>query len=145
MTDDRTPFHEVLGLDLHKRSRKPRRQGITMVIDTGYNCAMVESVLALYGHLVDIAKITELHLTAPVAEIRRKVQLYREAGVGVQPGGVVVELARLQHRERQVLDRLAELGFDHIEVSSSSTTQREAVAERAFVDEVRRSGFTPSG
>jgi phosphosulfolactate synthase len=63
----------------------------------------------------------------------------------VQPGGVVVELARLQHRERQVLDRLAELGFDHIEVSSSSTTQREAEAEREFVAEVRRSGFTPIG
>jgi phosphosulfolactate synthase len=145
MADDRTPFHEVLGIALHPRSRKPRRQGITMVIDTGYNCAMVESVLALYGHIIDIAKITELHLTSPVGEIKRKVALYRAAGVGVQPGGIVVELARLQHREDQVLDQLAALGFDHIEVSSSSTTQREQEQEQEFVQDVARRGFTAIG
>jgi phosphosulfolactate synthase len=145
MADDTTPLHQVLGIELHPRGRKPRKQGITMVIDTGYNCAMVESVLALYGHIIDIVKLTELHLTAPVGEIKRKIALYKAAGVGVQPGGIVVELARLQHREMETLDRLAALGFDHIEVSSSSTTQREQETEAAFVGDVARRGFTPIG
>lgn len=145
MQDDKTPLHQVLGIGLHQRSAKPRKQGITMVIDTGYNNAMVESVLALYGHLIDIVKLTELHLTSPLSEIKKKVALYKAAGVGVQPGGIVVELARLQHREDQVLDRLAALGFDHIEVSSSSTTQREQEQEAAFVTDVARRGFTPIG
>ncbi len=145
MQDDKTPLHQALGIALHPRGAKPRAQGITMVIDTGYNNAMVESVLALYGHLIDIVKLTELHLTSPLSEIRRKIALYKAAGVGVQPGGIVVELARLQHREDQVLDRLAALGFDHIEVSSSSTTQREQEQEQAFVADVARRGFTPIG
>jgi len=143
--DDKTPLHQVLGIGLHARSAKPRSQGITMVIDTGYNNAMVESVLALYGHLIDIVKLTELHLTSPLSEIRKKIALYKASGVGVQPGGIVVELARLQHREDQVLDRLASLGFDHIEVSSSSTAQRESDEEAAFVADVARRGFTPIG
>jgi phosphosulfolactate synthase len=143
--DDTTPLHEVLGIGLHQRSTKPRRQGITMVIDTGYNNAMVESVLALYGHLIDIVKLTELHLTAPISEIRRKIALYKAAGIGVQPGGIVVELARLQRREAKVLDQLAALGFDHIEVSSSSTAQRESEEEAAFVADVARRGFRPIG
>jgi hypothetical protein len=107
MSDDKTPLHRYLGIGLHPRSAKPRKQGITMVIDTGYNCAMVESVLALYGHIIDIVKLTELHLTAPLSEIKRKVALYKAAGVGVQPGGIVIELARLQHKEAETLDRLA--------------------------------------
>ena len=130
---DKTPWKDYLGIDLFPRSMKPREQGITMVIDVGYNNAMVESVLKLYGHLIDIVKITELHLTCPLDEIKRKIDLYRSYGVGVQPGGIVIELARLQKREKQVLENLKTLGFDHIEVSSSSTTQRESEIEAEFV------------
>jgi len=140
-----TPLKDFLGIDLHPRSVKPRRQGITMVIDIGYNPAMVESVLDLYGHLIDIVKLTELHLTSPVDQIKRKIDMYRAKGVGVQPGGIVIELARLQRREQHVLGRLRELGFDHIEVSSSSTSQREADIEKAFVADVRKMGFTVIG
>lgn len=145
MPDDKTPLHQALGLALHPRAGKPRRQGITMVIDTGYSNAMVEGVLALYGHLIDIVKLTELHLTCPLGEIRRKIALYKAAGIGVQPGGIVVELARLQRRGAEVLDRLAALGFDHIEVSSSATSQREQEQEAAFIADVARRGFTPIG
>lgn len=136
---------DFLGIELHSRAQKPRKGGITMVIDVGYNNAMVASVLEMYGHLIDIAKITELHLTSPIDVIKRKIDLYRSHDVGVQPGGIVIELARLQRTERQVLARLRELGFDHIEVSSSSTTQREADNERGFVEYVRGEGFTVIG
>ena len=140
-----TPFNEFLGIELHKRSQKPRNRGITMVIDIGYNPSMVESVLDLYGHLIDIVKLTELHLTSPLDAIRRKVELYKSKGVGVQPGGIVVELARLQKNERRTLEGLRELGFDHLEVSSSSTTQRERDIESQFVGLARSLGFTVIG
>ena len=140
-----TPLNQFLGIDLHKRSQKARKTGITMVIDIGYSPAMVESVLDLYGHLVDIVKLTELHLTSPKDVIKRKVELYKQKGVGVQPGGIVVELARLQKNERKTLEGLRELGFDHLEVSSSSTTQREAEIESQFVGLARSLGFTVIG
>lgn len=140
-----TPLNQFLGIDLHKRSQKPRKTGITMVIDIGYSPAMVESVLDLYGHLIDIVKLTELHLTSPRDVIRRKIDLYKQKNVGVQPGGIVVELARLQKNERRTLEALRELGFDHLEVSSSSTTQREAEIESQFVGFARSLGFTVIG
>lgn len=140
-----TSLKDFLGITLHERAAKPRRKGITMVIDIGYNNAMVESVLQMYGHLIDIVKLTELHLTSPVDVIRRKIDLYRAHGVGVQPGGIVIELARLQKNATHVAERLRELGFDHLEVSSSSTTQREAEEEQAFVRSVRAQGFTVIG
>ena len=83
-------LNDFLGIELHPRCVKPRRQGITMVIDTGYNPATVESVLDLYGHLIDIVKLTDLHLTSPLEVIRRKIDLYRTKGIGVPPGGIVV-------------------------------------------------------
>lgn len=138
-------FAEYIGVDLHPRDRKPRRSGINMVIDTGYSVPFVAGVLEQYGHLIDIAKITELHLTAPVAVIRDKVRRYKEAGVKVQPGGIVVELARLQKNELNVLQKLRDMGFDSIEVSSSSTSQREREAERDFVRRVQEAGFTVFG
>ena len=55
-----TTYKDFLGLELHPRQQKPRDRGICMVIDIGYNLAMVESVLELYGHLFYIAKLTEL-------------------------------------------------------------------------------------
>jgi phosphosulfolactate synthase len=140
-----TPLNDFLGIELHQRSAKPRKQGITMVIDTGYNNGMVEHVLKLYGHLIDIVKLTELHLTAPADVIKQKIDLYKSFNVGVQPGGIVVELARLQRREKQVLENLRKLGFDHLEVSSSSTSQREAEIERAFVKLANAAGFTTIG
>jgi phosphosulfolactate synthase len=140
-----TSFADFLGLTLHARQAKPRARGLCMVIDTGYSLPFVRGVLELYGHLVDIAKLTELHLTANVGRIREKVALYREFGVHVQPGGVVVELARLQGREAEVLARLRELGFDTLEVSSSTTTQRPGEEERRFVGQAREFGFDAMG
>lgn len=140
-----TRLNDFLGIELHPRQHKPRSRGISMVIDIGYNPAMVESVLDQYGHLIDIAKLTELHLTSPVSVIKRKVAMYRAAGVKVQPGGIVIELARLQGSEKKAMDGLRELGFDALEVSSSSTSQRESEIEREFVDAARNAGFTVIG
>ncbi len=138
-------FSEFVGINLHEREKKPRRIGVNMIIDTGYSLPVVAGVLEQYGHLVDIVKLTELHLTAPVAVIREKIRRYRDAGVSVQPGGIVVELARLQGNELNVLAKLKDMGFDAIEVSSSSTTQRERDTEAEFVQNVRKSGFTVFG
>jgi len=139
------PLHAYLGIALQERKAKPRKTGITMVIDIGYSPMMVESVLDLYGHLIDIVKLTELHLTSPLDSIRRKIDLYKSKGVGVQPGGIVVELARLQGAEKKTLEGLRELGFDHLEVSSSSTSQREAEVERDFVKRAHDLGFSVIG
>lgn len=136
---------DYLNIGLPARQGKPRDRGVCMVIDTGQSVQALEGILRSYGHLIDIAKVTELHLTVPVDEIRRKVQLYREHGIDVQPGGIVLELSRLQGSEATTLDRLRDLGFTAIEVSSSSTAQRESAEDRSFVEAVTSRGFRAIG
>lgn len=136
---------DFLGIALPDRTSKPRAKGICMVIDTGQSVRTLSGILETYGHLIDIAKITELHLTVPVEEIGKKVRLYRDYGIDVQPGGIVLELARLQGREDLTLERLRELGFTAIEVSSSSTSQRESEEESLFVQNVQSHGFRAIG
>ena len=60
-----TALNDFLGIELHQRSRKPRRAGITMVIDIGYNPAMVAP-----GSLVTVVVGNGTTMTpAPVAPV----------------------------------------------------------------------------
>jgi phosphosulfolactate synthase len=138
-------FQEFLGIDYPPRSAKPRKSGITMVMDTGWPVSFVESMLEQYGQFLDVVKIWDPHLRAPEAEVRKKIEAYNKHKVRVQPGGIFLEIARHQGREREVLERIAQLGFSIIEVSSSATTRRAMSEEADFVRAVRDMGFDVFG
>lgn len=138
-------FGDELGLTLHPRPAKPRASGLCMVIDTGQSLPLVDGILGAYGHLIDIVKLTELHLRMDAGALREKIARYQEHDVSVQPGGIVIEIARLQNRGDEVLEKLRETGFDTIEISSSATTARGQEEERAFVERTRALGFRVMG
>jgi len=138
-------FGEFLDLKFHPRSKKPRKQGISMVLDSGYSNAEVAGIVESYGHLIDIAKLVDLNLSLPLNLLKEKIRIYREHDIYVQPGGIIIELARLQGKGRQVLERLHELGFNAIEISSSATTQREIEEEKEFIDITKAYDFSVSG
>ena len=138
-------FSEFLDLKFHPRSKKPRQQGISMVIDSGSSNAEVAGIVESYGHLIDIAKLLDLNLELPLNVLKEKIRIYREHDIYVQPGGIIIELARLQGKGRQALERLHELGFNAIEISSSATTQREIEEEKEFVGITKALNFRVSG
>lgn len=138
-------FQEFLGIDYPPRSAKPRESGITMVMDTGWPVSFVESTLEQFGGFLDVVKIWDPHLRAPEAEVRKKIDIYNRHGVRVQPGGIFLEIARHQGKEREVLKRIQQMGFSIIEVSSSATTRRAMSEEADFVREVRDMGFAVFG
>jgi phosphosulfolactate synthase (CoM biosynthesis protein A) len=139
-------LQEFLGIGWPARSRKPRKGGITMVMDTGWPVCFVEDMLAQYGEYLDVVKIWDPHLRAPEREVRRKIDAYRKHDVRVQPGGIFMEVARIEGSERTVLPRLADIGFNIIEVSSTATSAaRDMQAEAAFCREAQRMGFTVFG
>jgi phosphosulfolactate synthase (CoM biosynthesis protein A) len=85
-------------------------------------------------------------LRAPEKEIRRKIEVYNRHGVKVQPGGIFMEIARIQGCENQVLKKMADIGFSAIEVSSTATTaQRDMQRESDFVKFAKDLGFTVLG
>ena len=82
----------------------------------------------------------------PEAIVRKKIALYERFGIETQCGGPVLEIARLQGVEDQVLDYLKELGFEGLEVSSESLpSQTDIEADRVFAEKCKKLGFIIHG
>ena len=106
-------------LDLPERTAKPRRAGITHVLDRGLSPRALESLLGTAGEHIDLIKLG--WGTAYVSRgVRDKVAICREAGVGISLGGTLMEIAFEQGRVEHYLEWLRELGIDHVEVSNGS-------------------------
>ncbi len=139
-------LQEYLGIAWPPRSRKPRTAGLTMVMDNGWPLSFVEGMLDQYGEYLDVVKIWDPHLRAPANEVRRKIDIYRAHDVRVQPGGIFMEVARIQGIERDVMPRLAALGFNVIEMSSTAThAERDFARERKLIEEAKGLGFAVFG
>jgi phosphosulfolactate synthase len=106
-------------LDLPERTAKPRRAGITHVLDRGLSPLALESLLHTAGDHIDLIKLG--WGTAYVTRgVRDKVAICREAGVAVSLGGTLLEIAFEQGRVEPYVEWLRELGIDHVEVSNGS-------------------------
>jgi phosphosulfolactate synthase len=106
-------------LDLPERTAKPRRAGITHVLDRGMSPLALESLLETAGEHIDLIKLG--WGTAYVSRgVRDKVAICREAGIAVSLGGTLLEIAWEQGRVEQYVEWLRELGIDHVEVSNGS-------------------------
>ena len=137
--------HEHLGISMFERSRKPRSRGITMAIDVGEPWQSEEGILEAWGDYLDVVKLTVRHLIQPLDVLKKKINILRKYDIEVQPGGVIIEIARFQHRGEEVLRKLKDLGFTQIEVSPTITEQRKMDKDAAFTDLAKRLGFTVFG
>lgn len=106
-------------LDLPERTIKPRRAGITHVMDRGLSPLSLESLLITAGEHIDMIKLGwgTAYVSGAVAD---KVAICKDAGVAVCPGGTLLEIAMHQGRLEPYVEWLHELGIDHVEVSNGS-------------------------
>jgi phosphosulfolactate synthase len=106
-------------LELPERSEKPRRAGITHVLDRGLSPLALESLLVSAGRHIDLIKLGwgPAYVSGAVAD---KVAICRDAGVAICPGGTLLEIAVHQGKLEGYLEWLRELGIDHVEVSNGS-------------------------
>lgn len=133
-------------LELPATVQKPRRLRKTMVFDRGWPLVFIEGVLEAYAGAIDIAKVSAWHLHQPEEVVARKVRLYKRYGIEVQVGGPVLEIARAQGKEDEVLRYLRELGFESLEISSEAMpTQASVEDDRRFAEKCRAYGFTIHG
>ena len=106
-------------LELPPRPGKPRRNGLTHVIDTGLSNAEARGLVESGGHYVDLVRLGwgSAYVTHDLAA---KLDTYRAAGVPVMLGGTLTELAWLQDRVDPLRGWLADLGIEHVEVSAGT-------------------------
>ncbi len=115
-------------LVLPERTAKPRRSGITHVLDRGLSPLALESLLITAGEHIDLIKLGwgTAYVTGAVAD---KVAICRDSGVSLCPGGTLLEIAAAQDKVEQYAEWLHGLGIDHVEVSNGSlpmTVERKA-------------------
>jgi len=103
------------------RNSKPRKNGITMMLDKGMGLNAVYDLLEVSGEFVDLAKFgwgtSALH---DRNLIKNKVETYSSYDVMTYPGGTLFELAYLKNRFDEFLNEADRLGFKAIEVSDGS-------------------------
>lgn len=101
------------------RTKKPREEGLTMVMDKGLSLRQAEDLIDGAGHLADLVKLGfGTSYTTP--KLKEKIALYQSAGIKVYLGGTLFEafVARGQFDDyRKLLDTLK---LEAVEVSDGS-------------------------
>ncbi len=133
--------------NLPRRSEKPRRTGITSIIDFGPDefgwtgPSGVADLLACAADYIDYAKIYALNsLLLPAETVAEIVRLYRHAEVVPYAGGIYLEYAYQEKAIPDALDHLQSLGLDTLELSENYIVL-EADDRRAMVDMLQGRGF----
>jgi len=100
---------------------KPRRTGLTMVIDKGLGLTAFHDMLQTSGPYIDVIKLgfgtSALYPNEVLAE---KIRLCREHQVTIMPGGTFLEIAVLKGMADEYLETLCRLGFSGLEVSDGT-------------------------
>ena len=107
-------------LETAARTAKPRRAGITHVIDKGTSVEGMDARLRAHGAFVDVWKFG--FGTAYVdSAIASKIELLQSHQVKACPGGTLLEAAWWQGRAEEFFDWAHQLEFGCVEVSRGAT------------------------
>lgn len=102
-----------------ERQPKPRKSGITMVMDKGLSLRQAEDFISVSGHLVDFVKLG--FGTSYVSNhVKEKVKIYRDAGIHVYLGGTFFEAFVVRGMFNDYIKLVDHLGMDAMEVSDGS-------------------------
>lgn len=105
-------------ITLPDRPAKPRYNGLTMAIDRGLSAGSAFAVCKNQGNYIDVVKLGwGTSRLCREDEIISKVRMYKQYGIGVMPGGTLLEIACAQNQEDEFLEKTVKYGFTHIEVS----------------------------
>ena len=106
-------------LQLPHREAKPRRVGLTMVIDGGLPTHRFQDVVESTGPLIDLVKFGwGTALVTP--DLDRKIEILREAGIGHYFGGTLLEIFLQQDRLGDYRRFCTEHGCRIVEVSNGT-------------------------
>lgn len=135
------PYAGLLDAPLGGRVAKPRRSGLTMVLDKGLGLTATRDLLELAAPYIDFIKLGfGTSALYPPRLLQQKVELVRSFGVHVYPGGTLLEAAVLQGRGAAVLGRYPALGFTAAEISDG-TVPVDPDTRRALIARAREMGL----
>ena len=131
----------LVDLAPEREQAKPRRNGLTMILDRCQGLVATDDLLEMVGEYVDQVKLSfGTSVLLSEAFIRRKTELVRAHGIDIYPGGTLAEVMLSQGVYPQYLRRAKLLGFTAIEVSDGTITMSRQV-RRAAIARALDAGF----
>jgi len=104
-----------------ERNKKPRKAGITMVMDKGLSIQEVQNFMSVAHPHVDIVKLG-FGTSFVTPNLREKIEVYRSYDIPVYFGGTLFEAFLVRNQFKDFVSVCKEYGISHMEVSDGSVT-----------------------
>lgn len=104
-----------------ERTEKPRKYGITMVMDKGLSINEVKNFLEVAGPHVDVVKLG-FGTSFVTPNLKEKIEVYRNYGMAVYFGGTLFEAFLVRNQVDDYINVCKEFGVEYMEVSDGSIT-----------------------
>jgi len=104
-----------------ERTAKPRKSGLTMVMDKGLSFAEAENFLSVAGVHTDLIKLG-FGTSFVTPNLRKKIELYQAHGIPVYFGGTLFEAFVMRDQFDDYVAICKDYKIDLIEVSDGSIT-----------------------
>lgn len=101
------------------RTEKPRKYGLTMVMDKGLSIPDVKSFLSVAAPYVDIVKLG-FGTSFVTPNLREKIAVYQENQIPVYFGGTLFEAFLIRDQFDEYIKVIQEYGVNYMEVSDGS-------------------------
>ena len=105
--------------DIPDRTKKPRENGLTMVMDRGLSINETKNFIDMCAPHTDIVKLG-FGTSAVSPHVRAKIDLYKEAGLMVYIGGTLFEAFIVRNMFEEYKDLLKKWDLEMCEVSDGS-------------------------
>ncbi|MBK9284278.1 MAG: phosphosulfolactate synthase [Sphingobacteriaceae bacterium] len=113
------PKYNVNLPHLPERTVKPRKEGVTMVMDKGISLRQAHDFVEVSAPYVDYVKLG-FGTSVFTPNVLEKVKLYQSAGMKVYVGGTLFEAFVIRNKFDDYLKYINDLGLDCAEVSDGS-------------------------
>ena len=101
------------------RDNKPRKKGITMMMDKGLSTGQVENFIDSSAKFTDIVKFG-FGTAFITPNLKEKIKLYQNAGIRPYFGGTLFEAFYARNNVKEYLKLLDDLKIDLVEISDGS-------------------------
>ncbi|MFP4660575.1 MAG: phosphosulfolactate synthase [Halanaerobiales bacterium] len=103
------------------RIDKPRKQGLTMIIDKGLGLMELRDLLEVNNQYIDFIKFSfGTALIYPYEIIKRKIEIIKNYQIDVYAGGTLFEIAVTQNSLNDYLFQSRQAGFTAVEISNGT-------------------------
>ena len=114
-------FEGVFEMPVPGRATKPRKDGVTMIIDKGLGLRATEDLLNSAGDVIDFIKLTfGTSAFLDLDYLAKKVEMVKGKDIWICPGGTFLEVSVWQGTYPKYLTRCKEIGFNAIEFSDGT-------------------------